>query len=489
MMKLESIIGLEIHIQLKTVSKMFCPCPTIDRAMAPNTHICPICTGHPGTLPTPNKQAIEWAILMGLALGCQIASHSKFDRKNYFYPDLPKGYQISQFDLPIATGGMFEGIRITRAHLEEDAAKLLHDTSKKTYVDFNRSGVPLIEVVTEPDFRSPEQAKTFLQSLRLLARYLDISDADMEKGHLRCDANISLREIDEQGLPLSLTLSAKTEIKNLNSFRSVERALFYEIERQTKLWQEGHPPSVSSTRGWNEEKQITEEQRIKESSEDYRYFPEPDLTSLELTPFTEILQGKIPELPRQKIERFKQEYKLPETEAKLLCEDLALSNFTEQVLSELYEWLPKEALSSQEILGKFVSTWLVNKLIGFLHDRTITIDQANITAENFAELLSLIFTKKITPASGLIILEDMIDTGADPSQIMQEKNLESVFDENIVHEAVQIILQNNQNEIERYKNGEEKLFKFFFGLVMRQMAGKASPEMVEKILAEEFKKI
>ncbi|KKR84953.1 MAG: Aspartyl/glutamyl-tRNA(Asn/Gln) amidotransferase subunit B [Candidatus Uhrbacteria bacterium GW2011_GWA2_41_10] len=278
-MHFEPIIGLEIHIQLKTQSKMFCSCPVQGNAILPNSNVCPICLGHPGTLPVPNEQAIRWGILMGMALGCRIASYSKFDRKHYFYPDLPKGYQISQYDMPIAAEGSMEidvpegprphlKIDITRAHLEEDAAKSFHDASGKSYVDFNRAGTPLLEIVTEPDFRTPHEAKIFLQELRLMARTLGISDADMEKGQLRCDANISLRQFDEEGNIVGAFLNPKTEVKNMNSFRAVERALEHEIRRQTDLWEKGTPPSLSSTRGWNDVTQSTEPQRTKEQAEE-----------------------------------------------------------------------------------------------------------------------------------------------------------------------------------------------------------------------------
>ncbi|MCH8049574.1 Asp-tRNA(Asn)/Glu-tRNA(Gln) amidotransferase subunit GatB, partial [Patescibacteria group bacterium] len=273
-MNLQPVIGLETHVQLKTKSKMFCGCSTHAENVAPNTNICPICLGHPGVLPVPNEQAIRWSILLGLALDGTIAGHSKFDRKNYFYPDLPKGYQISQYDLPIMSEGrmgldvpgekdaIFIGIE--RLHLEEDAAKNIHGEDGKTYVDFNRAGTPLCEIVTHPHFTSAAQAKTYMQELRLLVRSLGISDGDMEKGHLRCDVNISLREVDENGEPLSPMLQPKTEIKNVNSFRNVQRAIGYEIKRQTKLWQDGKPPQKTTTRGWNDVKQKTEEHRVKE---------------------------------------------------------------------------------------------------------------------------------------------------------------------------------------------------------------------------------
>src|SRR3989339_1207484 len=384
-MMYEAVIGLEIHVQLKTKTKMFCGCPTHDSAVAPNEHVCPLCLGIPGVLPVTNEQAVRYGVLMGLALNCEIAEHSKFDRKNYFYPDLPKGYQISQFDLPIAINGFVEidvpgGLRetarigITRAHLEEDAAKNLHAENGKTYVDFNRGGTPLIEIVTEPDFKSPLEAKLFLQELLLIARYLGVSDADMEKGHLRCDANISLRPVDDEGVPLKSVLYPKTEIKNINSFRHVERALEHEIQRQTKLWEAGTPPMVSTTRGWNDAKQITEEQRTKEGAADYRYFPEPDIPALELKELADQMRSLLPELPAKRRIRLMQEYALKPSDARQICEDPVLANFTEQVFSELSAWLesiPKMEDGEGNLVGKeqarlakLVSGWLLSKLGG-----------------------------------------------------------------------------------------------------------------------------
>ncbi len=376
------IIGLEIHVQLKTKSKMFCACDNSGEDKSPNTTICPVCMGHPGVLPVPNKRAIEYAVLAALSLNCGILDFSKFDRKNYFYPDLPKGYQISQFDKPIGRQGYLEisptpslplekgegkggsssalisalnqrqsastKIRLARVHLEEDAAKLLHMAS--TYIDFNRSGTPLLEIVTEPDIRSPQEAKIFLQELRLIMRYLGITSADMEKGHLRVDANISLSPLG----PISPIgpigpINPKTEIKNLNSFKAVERALEYEIIRQTKLFEKGKPPKYQSTRGWNETKGITEEQRIKEESHDYRYFPEPDTPPLNLIEFREMLKNKIPELPAAKRQRFQDEYGFNASDAKILTDDLHLANYTEKVISELYEWVKSQPEHEEEI--------------------------------------------------------------------------------------------------------------------------------------------
>ena len=391
----EPVIGLEIHVQLKTKSKMFCGCSAHEVNAAPNTNVCPVCLGQPGVLPVPNEQAIRFGVLMGLALNCSIAEHSKFDRKNYFYPDLPKAYQISQYDLPIATTGVVQvgerRIRITRAHLEEDAAKSFHGSDGKTYVDFNRGGTPLVEIVTEPDFASPQEAKTFLQELRLIARYLGVSDADMEKGHLRCDANISLRKRDKYGSVVGAEFNPKTEIKNLNSFRHVERALEYEIERQTRHWEEESVPvAVSTTRGWDEGRQRTVEQRSKEEAADYRYFPEPDIPALALAQMAEEIRHEIPELPAARRARFESEYALKPSDAKQICDDPALADFVERVFSELAAWFDAtveggvegEAYEKQKaVLGRLVSGWLLSKLTGIMGERGIDIRTSKITPE------------------------------------------------------------------------------------------------------------
>ncbi len=508
-MLLEPVIGLEIHIQLKTKSKMFCGCATHDTAKAPNTNICPVCLAHPGTLPVPNEQAVRWAILTGLALNGKIAANSKFDRKNYFYPDLPKGYQISQFDLPIMEKGYLDihvpggervdvRIGITRLHLEEDAAKNIHDPAGKTYVDYNRGGTPLIEIVSEPDFRTPAEAKVFLQELRLIARYLNISDADMEKGHLRCDANISLRELDEKGNLISPELNPKTEIKNLNSFKSVERSLEYEIKRQTRLWEQGTPPAIQSTRGWDDDKQITVEQRIKEQADDYRYFPDPDLPLLDLTEITEDVKVLVPELPGARRRRFIEEYRLDPADAKQICEDPELANYTEYIFSELFAWLESQPDIAEEVteiiekkkkkLAKLVAGWLLSKLGGLMKARAIDIRILKISPENFAEFITLLATGKISNKNAMVILEDMIEKGSDPSQVMEERRLGKLEDEGLIAEAVENVLKNHPNEVARYKAGKTELLQFFIGMVIKETEGNADPGIVKNILSIKLEK-
>ncbi len=502
-MRLEPVIGLEIHIQLRTASKMFCPCPA-GEAVSPNTNVCPVCMGHPGTLPVPNEQAVRFAVLMGLALGCAISPASKFDRKHYFYPDLPKGYQISQYDVPVAHDGRLEidvpggtrpaiSVGIIRAHLEEDAAKNLHDASGKTYVDFNRAGVPLLETVTAPNFRSALEAKTFLQELRAIARTLGVSNADMEKGQLRCDANVSLREVGEDGLPISSTLHPKTEVKNMNSFKAVERALEYEILRQTKCWEAGTPPMESTTRGWNDVKQVTELQRRKEEADDYRYFPEPDIPPLLLAELADELTARLPELPRAKRTRFVAEYRLNPEDARQLCEDAALSDYAERVFSEIHAWLqalPELDGAEEEVwekekrrLSRLVSGWLLSKLGGLLNERELDITACKIDPENFAEFITLLATNRLSTANGLAVLTAMLETGADPSHVMEERGLGLLQDETALAEVVSRVLNANPKEVERYRAGEKKLEAFFLGLVMKETEGRADPKMARNMLA------
>lgn len=503
-MKLEPVIGLEIHLQLKTKSKMFCSCPAQETAVAPNSNVCPVCMGHPGTLPVPNEEAIRAGVLMGLALGCNIAPQSKFDRKHYFYPDLPKGYQISQYDLPIASNGSLTievpgngerdriAIGITRAHLEEDAAKNLHDEKGQTFVDFNRAGTPLLETVTEPDFRSPKEAKAFLQELRLIARYLGVSDADMEKGQMRCDANISLREIGEDGLPVMQGYNPKTEIKNVNSFRAVERALDYEIMRQTKIFETSGPVSISTTRGWNDVKQITEEQRTKEAADDYRYFPEPDIPPLELADIADEMRARLPELPAARRLRFADEYGLSAGDARVMCENPEAADYAEHVFSELQAWLKslpelagtEEAVWKKEKtkLARLVGGWLLSKLGGLMAEKHVDFAHLKIDAENFAEFITLLATRKLSTANGMTVLGVMLDTGQDPSQVMEDRQLGLVSDETAIATAVDAVLEANPAEVARYKAGEKQLLKFFIGVLMKETQGKADPGLAKNML-------
>jgi aspartyl-tRNA(Asn)/glutamyl-tRNA(Gln) amidotransferase subunit B len=511
-MKLEPVIGLEIHVQLKTKTKMFCSCPNRGELDPPNTNICPTCVGHPGTLPNINQQAVEFGLKIGKALNCQLAGPSKFDRKNYFYPDLPKGYQISQFDLPVAEHGELvcrvnEGrdderefkVGITRAHMEEDAAKLHHSGTgegKVSLVDYNRGGTPLVEIVSEPDLRTPAEAKAFLQELRLMMRYLGVSNADMEKGNLRCDANISMRQIpdDPPNEDWTTKLNSKTEIKNLNSFRSVERALEYEIKRQTKLWLDGKQPTVETTRGWDDARGVTVQQRTKEGSSDYRYFPEPDLPPMDLADMHEtVTVGELPEARRQ---RFMEEYGLSRADAKTMCDQEALADFAERVFSELSEWSSSVASSDDKVAeltperkSKLVSGWLLTKLAGVMAEHKMDIRTIKITPENFAELLTMIHANKVTGPNALVILDEMAQTGADPSIIMDEKNLGQMGNLDELRTVAKEAIANNPKAVEDWKSGKEASVQFLVGQVMKVTRGKAPPEEARTILEEELKNL
>lgn len=495
-MNLEPIIGLEIHVQLKTKSKMFCPCANMPESTAkPNTSICPICTGHPGTLPVPNAVALRMAVKAALALGCTITTVTKFDRKHYFYPDLPKGYQISQYDEPVGTKGKVaidlpDGVhtfRLTRLHLEEDAAKLLHDEAGHTLVDFNRAGTPLAEIVTEPDFRQPAEARAFLQELRLIMRTIGVSDADMEKGQMRCDANISLRPRDEE------KLYPKTEIKNLNSFKSVERALEYEIKRQTKAWaDEPGGLQTTSTRGWDDKAMKTVAQRAKEEAHDYRYFPEPDIPPINLQKIALEAAKEMPELPGAKRGRFQDEYGFSLADARLLTSDPYLSDFTEAAYSELLEWLhtsPEVQGTAEEIklkyggkLARLVAAWIGTRLLGALEARAGNVATMKVTPENFAELLALIYTNKVNQGSALVVLETMLEAGEDPTQILEERGLGAVRDEALVGAAVARVVKNNQKQVAEYKAGRVELFNFLLGVTMKELEGKADAGLVREHL-------
>ena len=507
-MKLEPVIGLEIHVQLKTKSKMFCGCSNRGEFEAPNTTVCPVCMGHPGALPAVNQEAIRMGVLIGLALDGKIAQKSKFDRKNYFYPDLPKGYQISQFDQPIVSGGHLsfsvgkgaeertETVELERIHLEEDAAKLHHSLDRShSYVDYNRGGTPLAEIVTRPDVRSPESAKAFLQELRLIMRYLGVSDADMEKGHLRCDANISLREVpeDPKNEDWAARLNPKTEIKNLNSFKAVEQALEYEIARQTKLWEAGTPVTVQSTCGWDEVRRETVIQRTKEAAHDYRYFPEPDLPPLELTELTEEIRHHVPETPAKRRVRMVEEYGFAPETSRTICDDRHFADYTERVMSELAEWVTSSGGGHWEEkrpeLVKLASGWFLTKLAGIMAEHKIDIRVLKITPENFAELLTMIHGGKVTGPNALLILEEMALSGQDPSQIMDEKNLGQTNDTATLEQAAAEAIAQNPKAVEDWKGGKTASVQFLVGQMMRATKGKASPQVAREMIEKELEKL
>ncbi len=502
-MKYDIIIGLEIHAELKTKSKMFCSCDNDAEGKKPNTVVCPICLGHPGTLPVANKQAIEWTILTGIALNCKVSKLSKFDRKHYFYPDLPKGYQISQYDLPLVYDGCLaingDKIDITRIHLEEDTGKLTHPNNKKyTLADYNRAGTPLMELVTEPVIKTAEQAKEFCQKYRQILRYLEISDADMEKGQMRCEANISVQEKgkwkyeDGEIKPIgNYKLNPKVELKNINSFKAVEKAAEYEIKRQLDAIKDGEE-LIQETRGWNEDKAETVSQRVKETSADYRYFPEPDLPPLNIgAEWVEEIKSQLTELPEEKKKRFIEQYKFDDETAEILIGEKDLANYTEQVISELRAWIDSSGDSwerQKNKLAKISANWLIHELFKHLREDKLSIGDLKITAENFAELIALVYQGKINSSAGTKILEEMYKNAcaeqsrsSDPTNIMSEMGLEQIDNEAELEKIIKKIIIKNKKQAAEYKNGKENILQFFVGQAMAATKGKANPKAVIKI--------
>ncbi|MEA3398448.1 MAG: Asp-tRNA(Asn)/Glu-tRNA(Gln) amidotransferase subunit GatB [Patescibacteria group bacterium] len=502
-MDYDAILGLEIHAELKTKSKMFCGCDNYAEKKSPNTCVCPICMGHPGTLPIANKQAIEWTILTGLALNCKINQFSKFDRKNYYYPDLPKGYQISQYKLPLAYDGHLkingQTVKITRIHLEEDTGKLTHPKGKKySLVDYNRAGTPLMELVTEPNIRNALTAKKFCQSYQQILRYLDISDADMEKGQMRCEANISVQEKGKweyngncKITPLGkYKLNSKVEVKNINSFKSVEKAIAYEIKRQIEKIKSGEK-IVQETRGWDENKAKTISQRVKETSADYRYFPEPDIPPLKINArWIEKIKSQLIELPIDKKKRFIEQYYLNDCDAKILVSDKYLAHYTERVISELRAWIDSTGDSwerQKKKLAKITANWLLSELFKHLKTDNKNIKDINITPENFAELVSLVYQGKINSSAGQKILEIMYAKGGDPTNIMSDLGLEQIDNTAELEKIINKIISNNPEQVNDFKNGKETLMQFFVGQTMAATSGKANPKMVKEILKKLLK--
>lgn len=514
-MNYKAIIGLEVHCELKTNRKMFCSCQNDTSLEAkPNTHICPRCTGQPGTLPMPNKKALEGVIKAGLALNCDIAKLSKFDRKNYFYPDLPKGYQISQYDIPLCEGGLLEfgdyetgdikKIRITRIHMEEDTGKIIHDDkSHSSLIDFNRAGVPLMELVTEADLRNAQDARNFCQELQKIIRYLDISDADMEKGQMRCEANISIMPEDQE--EIFENFGTKVEIKNLNSFKAVERAIAYEIERQTNVLNKGEKV-IQETRGWNEKQQATFSQRSKEGAAEYRYFPEPDIPPIIINHEDHVkedeakqdqiylinLKGHLGELPLAKTKRFMEEYALDWKTALIITNDKDLANYTEKIFSELQEWFSsiykteKSWEDEKPVLTKMTTGWLTSKLFKLMSDHNVKVSKLKITPENFAELITILYANQITSSAGQVVLETMFINGNDPTDVIDEKNLLQISDTNQLDEIVDKIITDNPTQVKSYKEGKTALLKFFLGQAMKETKGKANPQVITELLGKKL---
>ncbi len=482
MAKYEPVIGLEIHAELKTKTKMFCACKNDPDERHPNVNICPICTGQPGTLPVINREAVDKVIKVGLALESKISEITKWDRKNYFYPDLPKGYQISQYDNPICLEGRLsipsfnKKIKIRRIHLEEDTGRLIHfGHIGHSLVDFNRAGVPLMELVTEPDLNSGEETSAFSQELQLILRYLGVSDADMEKGQMRVEANISLLQ--------SETLGTKVEIKNLNSFKAARAAIDYEIKRQASLLEQGKKV-IQETRGWSESKGETFLQRTKEESHDYRYFPEPDLPPLKID-FAQIEEIGItlPELPSNKRKRFKTEYNLTDNQIDILVNNKKLAGFFEEIVSELMD-LEK---GDKKKLINLAANYLLSDILGFLNEASAEVDDIRISAEDFAECIGLIHRDVITSRAAKEVLKEMWATGKDPDLIIKEKDLAQVQDASEFEGIVLKIINENQAAVADYKKGKEASLQFLVGAVMRETHGKANPGTVSDILKKLLK--
>jgi len=467
----EAVIGLEVHAQMLTETKIFCGCSTRFGA-EPNTQTCPVCIGMPGVLPVLNKRALEFAIKTGLALDCSISPYSRFARKNYFYPDLPKGYQISQYELPLCEKGSLDiiingekkRVGITRIHMEEDAGKNIHqENGDFSFVDLNRAGVPLMEIVSEPDIRSPLEASEYMRKLRTILRYLEVCDGNMEQGSLRCDANVSMRH---QG---SEEFGVKVEIKNINSFRFVEKALEYEIKRQVRIL-EGKGRIVQETRLWDPSTGITESMRTKEEAHDYRYFPEPDLVPIVVSKeWIEEILASLPELPDGKKERFMSEYGLPDHDADFLTAEKATA-----------QWF--EATVKEGVNPKSVSNWMMSELMRLLNEESRSIEECPLRPGQLAEMLKLIDNGMISGKIAKNVFEEMYRTGIGAEEVVREKGLVQISDAHVIEKAVNEVIAENQKEVERFRAGEEKLIGFFIGQVMKATKGKANPQLVNDLL-------
>ncbi|MFH0830602.1 MAG: Asp-tRNA(Asn)/Glu-tRNA(Gln) amidotransferase subunit GatB [Parcubacteria group bacterium] len=497
---MQTLIGLEIHTQLASKTKMFCGCPNVAEPKGPNLSVCPVCLGLPGSLPVANRQAIEMAMRLGLALGGQVTKFSKFDRKNYFYPDLPKGYQISQYDKPIINGGELtietsetpatgkrttKKVRLIRIHLEEDAAKSTHPKSTDySLIDFNRAGTPLLESVTEPDMSTPQEARAFVAAFRTILRYLKISNADMEKGQLRVDANINVVD-GKRKTPI-------TEIKNMNSLRAIERALAFEVKRHTSALTEGREGElIKETRGWDEARGETVSQRSKEVASDYRYFPEPDIPPLE--PERQLvarLERTIPELPLAKAARFSREYGITAKAARQLAAEADLANYFEQVAGELEAWAEstgsKLTKKDRLKLWQNAANWILVELTKHLNKAQMQIGEVHITPENFAEFLLIVQQGKINSSAAQIVLADMFLNGSDPSTVIQDQNLEQVSDTGALAAAVTKVIAANPKPVADVQAGKTKALQFLVGMVMKETHAKANPGMVQELLKKKL---
>ncbi|MFO7715712.1 Asp-tRNA(Asn)/Glu-tRNA(Gln) amidotransferase subunit GatB [Desulfosarcina sp.] len=474
-MPFEAVIGLEVHAQLKTQTKIFCGCSAAFGA-PPNTHVCPVCLGMPGSLPVLNRKVVDFALRMALATGCRIAHTSRFARKNYFYPDLPKGYQISQYELPIAEHGAVDitvdgakrRIGITRIHMEEDAGKLSHDPDRPvSRVDLNRAGVPLIEIVSEPDLRTPEEAGAYLRKLRTILRYLDISDGNMEEGSFRCDANVSIRPRGQAGL------GTRTELKNINSFRFVEKALHYEIQRQREILEDGGRV-VQETRLWDDAQNRTYVMRGKEEAHDYRYFPDPDLLPLVIDEaWVETLRQSLPELPDARRRRYVKDFGLPEYDAEVLTGARELADYF-------------EACVGAGAPAKPAANWIMGSLLGLLKAESRDLDHIPVSAPALAELLRLIDDGTISGKIAKTVFDEMAASGQTAAAIVAQKGLVQISDADQIGAVVARIMAANPGQVEAYRSGKTKIFGFLVGQVMKETRGKANPQVVNDLLRQKL---
>lgn len=474
--KYETVIGLEVHVELHTKSKIFCGCST-EFGAPPNSHTCPVCLGHPGVLPVLNAQAVDYAMKASMALNCEIGDVSKFDRKNYFYPDSPKAYQISQFDQPIGLNGYIDievdgktkRIGITRLHLEEDAGKLTHiDGGYASLVDFNRVGTPLVEIVSEPDISSPEEAKAYLEKLRAIMQYCDVSDVKMEEGSMRCDANISLRPHGQK------ELGTRAELKNMNSFRGVLRGLEYEQLRQAEILDEGGIV-VQETRRWDESQGKTFSMRSKEEAHDYRYFPDPDLVTLHIDQeWKDRIKASIPELPDARKARYTAQFGLPSYDAEVITSSKQLADLFENSLQYTTD-------------AKSVSNWIMGELLGYLNSTGQELSEVKLTGQGLGEMIGLIEKGTISSKIAKTVFKEMLTSGKLPSQVVEEQGLVQISDEGAILAIVNEVIADNPTSVEDYKAGKDKAIGFLVGQVMKRSKGKANPGLANKLLIEVLK--
>jgi aspartyl-tRNA(Asn)/glutamyl-tRNA(Gln) amidotransferase subunit B len=483
-MEFEPVIGLEIHAELETRSKMFCACPVVDSTQAePNIAVCPVCAGMPGVLPVVNRRAVEYALRVALALECEISTTSIFARKNYFYPDLPKGYQISQYEQPLARRGRLailtsQGerlIRIRRVHLEEDTGKLTHisrDGETYSLVDLNRAGVPLLEIVSEPDLHSAEEVRAYATAMRSLLRYLGVNSGDMQKGVMRIEPNVSVRPVG------SRELGTRTEIKNLNSFRALERGVAYEIQRQSQLLRQGEKV-IQETVGWDDLREVTFTQRVKEGEEDYRYFPEPDLPPLVVEQeWIEQVRAGLPELPAAKFHRFRDQYGLGPYDAEVLVAEREVAEYYERVL-----------VSAGDVAPKTVANWITGELFSLLNQAGLSIQDCAVPPEALAVLIRMVMNAELNINTGKTVLAEMFRSGRAPDEIVSERGLRQISDSEQIAELVKRVLEENPEQVAAYLKGKEALYGWLFGQVMRLAKGQANPQVIQSELSKQLENL